>query len=417
MKLIQLSPILHFTALSSALTLPLNRRFPCEEETSHNAPLLATLGGSVFDVDVTVGADNQAFKLLVDTGSSDTYIMRDGFTCINATDNQIIAPEDCKYGPETYHVSSSYEQVPDQNFGIEYGAGLASGVMAYETITIADITVRTKLAFADRSNPMGDGVNNGLLGLGYPSLTSAHPGTSTPNDTYFYNRAVYNPVVNEMYEQGLIEEPYFSIALAHTARDSTEAFGGYISLGELPPVELASEFTTVPVEIMENIPINITSDKRQISYWAFTTPAVKYGPAEEEEDALVVDNTPFQLFIDTGNEFSILPTAVVDPVNTRFEPPAVYNDELKAYIVDCGAKPPVFGVVVGNQTFYHAPEDLIYNTGNGYCVSTLVPSEKNGRPGLVINILGVPFFKNLVAVFDFGNDEMRFARVSNGYFL
>ncbi|KAB8230264.1 hypothetical protein ETB97_007149 [Aspergillus alliaceus] len=417
MKLFHLSPILHFAALSSALTLPLNHRRRCEEEKSHDAPLLATLGGSVFDVDVTVGEDNQTFKLLVDTGSSDTYIMRDSFTCINATDNQIIAPEDCNYGPETYHISSSYEQVPNQTFGIEYGAGLASGVMAYETITIANVTVRTKLAFADRSNPMGDGVNNGLLGLGYPSLTSAHPGTFSPNSTFFYNRAVYSPVFNAMYEQGLVEEPYFSIALAHTSRDSTEAFGGYLSLGELPPVELTSEFSTVPVEIMDAVPTNFTSDKRQISYWAFTTPAVKYGPAEEEEDALVVDNTPFQLFIDTGNEFSILPTAVVDPVNAQFEPPAVYNDELKAYIVDCDAKPPVFGVVIGDQTFYHAPEDLIYNTGKGYCVSGLIPSEKNGRPGLVINILGVPFFKNVVAVFDFGKDEMRFAQVSKRYVL
>ncbi|KAE8353079.1 aspartic peptidase domain-containing protein [Aspergillus coremiiformis] len=412
MKLLHLAPILYSLPLSSARTLLLNRRPRSDIPNTHGTMLLATDGGKNFDIDVTVGADNQPFKLLVDTGSSDTYIMRDSFTCINATSNLVIPEENCNYGPETYTPSSSYEEIPGETFGVQYGAGRASGVMAYETITIANITVRAKLAIADTSEPMGDGVNNGLLGLGYPSLTSAHPGKTVPNDTYFFNRAVYSPVFNTMYEQGLVE-PYFSIALAHTTRNRTSTFGGYLGLGELPPVERKGEFTTVPVEIMNNIPANFTSNKRQRAYWAFTVKGVEYGTAAEaENDTLTTDDNPWQVFVDTGNDFSILPAAVVDPVNARFSPPAVWKEDLNIYVVDCDAQAPVFGVKIGDQTFYHAPEDLIYDMGHGICASALVASEKVGMVGnVVLNVLGVPFHKNVVGVFDFGKNEMRYAQV------
>ncbi|OGM45070.1 aspartic-type endopeptidase [Aspergillus bombycis] len=388
MKLLQLSSVLHFLALSSALTVPLNRRKRCDNALARTASLLATGGGHNFDVDVIVGANNQTFKLLVDTGSSDLYIMGDGFTCINATSKLTILQADCGYGPETYPPSSSYKQVPNEAFGIEYRAGRASGVMAYEDITIAGISVRAKLAIADVSEPMGrEGISNGLLGLGYPSLTSAHPGTPVPNDTYFYNRVVYSPVFNAMFEQGLVE-PYFTIALAHTARDSIATFGSYLTLGDLPPVEPKSDFTAVPVEIMTNVPAEFTSGRQQRAYWAFTIAGVNYGSSGEEEAALKTDHNPWQVFVDTGNDFSILPETVADPVNKQFSPPGIWNDKLKAYVVDCDAKAPEFGVTIGDH--------LIYEIGDRVCVSSLLPAEKEGMKYVVVYIFGAPFYKNVM---------------------
>ncbi|KAB8079271.1 aspartic peptidase domain-containing protein [Aspergillus leporis] len=417
MKLLHLS--LLFT-LSTALVLPLNRRPRSESTNTHTTSLLATKRGTVFDVDVAIGSNNQTFKLLVDTGSSDTYIVRENFSCLSRTTNMPLPEASCNYGPKTYKDSPTYQEVPDETFGVQYGDGIASGVMAYETITLADVTVRTKLGIADTSTPMGDGVNSGVLGLGYPCLTSAHPGEHTPNDTYFFNRAVYAPVFNTMFEQGKVE-PYFSVALAHTPLNRTEnGFGGYLTLGDLPPVERKGEFVAVPVEVMHNVPTNFTAGRRDRSYWAMTISAVKFGDAElfndkneygkEAEAAFTTHSTAFQAFVDTGNDFSYLPAAIVDPVNARFEPPAVYNEKLGLSVVDCAAKAPVFGIELGGQTFYHQGEDLIYNTGKGYCVSGLVSSESVAMGNIVLNILGVPFLKNVVAVFDFARHEMRFAR-------
>ncbi|KAJ5674923.1 uncharacterized protein N7477_004857 [Penicillium maclennaniae] len=393
------------------LTLPLTFH-PASRNT---ASLLSAQYGTTFNVDVNVG--NQTFKLLVDTGSSDTYVVRNGFACINETTNLEIAEADCGYAPQTYNPSSTYRVIPDQTFGVKYGNGIACGAMAYEDVSLAGITVPAQaVGIADHSTPMGDGINSGVLGLAYPSITSAHPWNHTDNSTFWFDRKVYSPLFNTMYERGLVAEPFFSIALAHTPRNiSTLTFGGYLTLGDLPPVAYDSKFSTVPVEILDTIPPMFTSGKRTRSYWAILVSGVTFGskPRGDHTSTAETMNTydvAFQAFTDTGNEFSYLPAAVVDPINALFDPPAIYNHALGVSVVDCDAQAPIFGVNIGGQTFYHDGQDLIYQTGDGYCVSSLVASETVAYEDIVLNILGVPFLKNVVSVHDFGRNEMRFAQ-------
>lgn len=55
--------------------------------------------------------------------------------------------------------------------------------MAYEKVSIGNITTaHRKIGVANISNPMGDGVNNGLLGLAYSSLSSALPAKHSSNE-------------------------------------------------------------------------------------------------------------------------------------------------------------------------------------------------------------------------------------------
>lgn len=59
--------------------------------------------------------------------------------------------------------------------------------MAYEDVTMDNITVKgQKVGIANVSDPMGHGVNSGLVGLAYPLLTSAHPG-NVPDTSMFLN--------------------------------------------------------------------------------------------------------------------------------------------------------------------------------------------------------------------------------------
>ena len=76
-------------------------------------------------------------------------------------------------------------------------------------------------------------------------------------------------------------------------------------------------------------------------------------------------------------------------------------------MVDCNAIPPTFGVAIGGQTFYHNRQDVILPYGNNVCLSTIgavVPTA-----AIWLAFLGDAFLKNIVAVFDFGKNEMRFA--------
>lgn len=399
---------------ASQFTFPLTL-YAGSRTTSNTASLLSTQYGTTLNVDVTFA--NQTFKLLVDTGSSDTYVVRNDFVCIDQTTNLEIAQADCQHASEAYNQSSTYHLIPNKTFGVQYGNGIASGVMAYEDVTLAGITVPGQaVGIADHSTPMGDGINTGVLGLAYPSLTSAHPGNYTDNTTFWFDRECYSPLLNTMYERGFIAEPYFSIALAHTPRDlSTPTFGGYLTLGDLPPVSYNPKFASVPVDILKNIPPSFTSGKRTRSYWAFMVSAVTFGSTSQVDlttttTSMTTNSMEFQVFTDTGNEFSFLPAAVVDPINASFDPPAVYNDTLRAAVVNCNAQPPTFGVQIGDQTFYHEGRDLIYETDYGYCVSSLVASEHVAFEGIKLNILGVSFLKNVVSVYDFGKNELRFAQ-------
>lgn len=257
--------LLTLASTTLATTLPLTRRTPA---SSTVFPLKATKYGTIFDVPVTVG--NQTFQLLVDTGSSDTYVVKTGFTCIDDT-NSTTPQAECLYSNHTYNpdYSDTYRRVEDQYFDIEYGAGIASGGLAYETVTLGSLTVeKQKVGIADRTNPMGDGVNSGLLGLSYPSITSTHPGnaSSSDNSTYFFDRKVYNPLLYSMSQQGVLKESYYSLALASTSQNVSTMFGGYLSLGELLPVKHSARWTIVPVENYQAIPLEFTSGYRTRSW-------------------------------------------------------------------------------------------------------------------------------------------------------
>lgn len=405
------------TALASNTPKPvhlsLNRRDKSGALSTLNGttPITATSFGSVFDTNVTFG--DQAFQLFIDTGSSDTWVVKKDFTCVNRTSGLDLPQESCLYGPESYDPSksASYEEIPDEIFGIQYGDGIASGTMAYENISLAGLTVRQKVGIANVSTPMGDGLISGLLGIGYPALTSAHPGPSQDNETFWYNRLPYDPLLFTMANQGLID-PYYSLAIARTAQNATTGFGGYLTIGGLAPVNHSAEWATVPVEIHKTIPVSFTSGKSVISYWTTTIDGLQYGPAssaETDHSNLTTDNTRTQVFFDNGNYFSFFPDKVLAPINALFDPPAVWNDELTVYVVQCDAVAPTFGVTLANQTFFHDGRDLVYQTEEGICISNLVPAETVGIDGITLNILGAGFFKNVLGVFDFGKNEMRFA--------
>ncbi|KAJ5102762.1 hypothetical protein N7532_003291 [Penicillium argentinense] len=373
--------------------------------SSFTANLTATGYGTVFDVPITIG--DQTFDLLVDTGSSDTYVMKTGYTCINSLDNMIIPEEGCRYSNKTYTISETHRSISDEIFGIKYGDGIASGEMAYENVSLGGISVGDqKVGIVNVSNPMGDGVNSGLLGLAYPSITSAHPANHTSNQTYWYERLPYDPVLFTMHKEGFIE-PYFSLALAHTPQNEPTSFGGYLTLGGLPPVAHSEGFSSVPVEILEDLPVAFTSGEKVRSYWATTVSGASYGSSAGN---MAANETSFQAFVDSGNYMQYLPAAIVEPVNAMFSPPAIYNNKTQAYVVECDALAPEFGLKIGNQTFFHNGEDLIYRISNETCVSSLASSESISIEGLTLNIIGVPFLKNVIAVFDFGNNEMRFSK-------
>jgi hypothetical protein len=99
--------------------------------------LSTALGGAEYIVDIRFG--DRDVKAILDTGSSDTWLVQDGFTCTDAQGNPVDASS-CAFGP-TYDGGFA-EQIPDENFMVGYGNGeFVTGNMGFQDVTIGGITV------------------------------------------------------------------------------------------------------------------------------------------------------------------------------------------------------------------------------------------------------------------------------------
>ncbi|CAJ0542541.1 Ff.00g001300.m01.CDS01 [Fusarium sp. VM40] len=402
----------------SSSSFPLRHR---ASEQSNPAPLRATEYGTIYDVEVQFG--NQSFFLLVDTGSSDTWVLETGYQCINSSNNLMQPQANCQYA-SSYNLSSSFQVKDNQTFGVKYGTGIAMGMVGYEDLTMGGIKVANQtVGIVNSTNDIGDGLRSGLLGLAYPQLTSAHPGLNYPNDSLIIDRDIYDPFLQTMHKQGLVE-PWFSLALERLPANTSTGDGGYMGLGKLPPVHHSDEWTTVPVEISKSIPKALyKNEKPVLTWWTLTLDAVTWGPANASSKAsssstllttnTTTNSTAFQAVVDSGNPNNVFPVELAEKINAAFDPPAVYNKAMDLFVVDCDAKAPALGVVIGGKTFWHDQRDLIVWAKDGVCASS-VGATKTAL-GIDVHFLGDTFLKNVVSVFDFGKNEMRFAaRVDEG---
>ncbi|TPX09845.1 uncharacterized protein E0L32_008867 [Thyridium curvatum] len=392
--------------VGSSNVLPIRRRQLQSRAGSSVIPLKAADFGTIFDVEVSFG--DQKFLLIPDTGSSDIWVVGTGFECFDS--NQTVLPQSsCRFA-NTYNKSATFHEIHNETFGAGYGTGIALGLLGYEDIALGGVTVRQQtVGVVNMTTDTGDTINSGILGLGYPILTSAHAVGALDITNPLANRTNYDPLLYSMHKQGLIE-PWFSIALNRLPRNTTIGDGGYLGLGELPPVPHSDIVVTAPVEVTEAIPIALTNGVRQITEWTLAVDSVLWGGASNSSPA--ANSTRFQAVVDTGSPFNYLPPEIVDPIHALFSPPATMDAATGVAPTPCDAKVPKLGVTIRGQTFWHLDQDLILQTPDGSCISALKYTAQGYGSGL--NFLGDPFLKNVVSVFDFGKDEMRFMARQDG---
>ena len=345
---------------------------------------------------------------MVDTGSSDTWLAKKDYVCSKGVGL-------CALGTP-YTPSSTFTNVEDENFQYSYTDGeYLFGSYGKDHVTVADITVKDQqIAVVQSINWNGDGVSSGVLGLGFPGNTHAYSGTSAVNDVPS-NKKEYSPFFTSAYTEGSLN-PMFSLAL------SREADGGMIALGGLPPVQFVPYFASAPFQLISatssSSSVSSTNGKPDYTFYAITTNGFEYQSAQSNWDVSnwltyfgnPNDASKVQVVIDSGTTVNYLPQNIADRVNKLYKPAATFNSQLGYYTVDCDAKAPEFGVRIGQETFYINSEDMIIQvkkasgTAKALCITAISATGTGGN-----SILGHAFLKNVLAVFDIGASQMRFA--------
>ena len=367
------------------------------------APLNSELDGQEFITSIDFGGET--FQVVVDTGSSDTWLVETGFQCVDQYSNATEPEDYCMFG-STYDVSETFRAISDENFNITYGDGeFLTGIFGLETVTLAGITVDgQQVAIVKSAAWDGDGISSGLLGLAFPSLTSAYADTD-PNADSDSNQIEYNPIFTNMYQEGDVP-PLFSFAIERGD------FGGYLALGGLPPVSFDPVFTSCPMQIISMQNVVGSGMQGEYSFYTITIGGLVYNGSQSTNfsrgrwpSPLKAPAKPrqFQVIIDSGTTLIYLPTGIANAINALFVPPGVFNDYQAAYSVDCDAVVPSLGIRIADETFYINPVDMILPVGDGTCITGV----DDGGQGPYI--LGDVFLKNVIAVFDVGASQMRFA--------
>ncbi|KUI59401.1 hypothetical protein VP1G_06608 [Cytospora mali] len=289
---------------------------------------------------------DQRLLLDLDTGSSDTWAFYAGTNCTNAF-GEVVESRFCKFGPR-YGGNFTHGAIAHEHLYVEYGDGeTVEGPLGYMDLTVGGFRVRNQtVGLANETVWQGNNISSGVLGLAYPALTNAFYGPKGREDPYYAMQ--YSPVFSTMVDQGLVDD-FFSVAIN---RPTENASAGAVGFGGVP-------------EGLEGVDY------------------------------------------DTTGQADIIVVVLAQAINNMFYPPAVYSFMNGGFLTTCDAVTPRVAVVIDDTPFYLNPEDLLFRSIPDEVTGLCMTAFNDGATGPFI--LGDVFLKNVLAVFDIGQNVLQFA--------
>ncbi|KAJ6525127.1 acid protease [Mycena capillaripes] len=364
--------------------------------------------GTAFDEEylTSVNIGGQHFSLIVDTGSSDTWIVQKGFNCFDLDGNPV-SPDTCAFGTAGFDTKASktFQLLPNVSINITYGDGeFLSGPVGFDTVTIGNLSVvHQEIGVPNLTSWEGDGINTGLIGLAFPDLTHVYNSTD-PTKASGANQLPYSPLFLSAVSQHKVQHPFFSVALDRGTFDQQENDPvdpklGFLSFGGIAPVPIVNTTVTVPIQGYSVTP-RIPSNGPRSEFFYYTVDVEAYTFPGSNRVVTKNNNT----ILDTGTTLNLVPTDVAAAYNAKFHPEAMLDEDFFGfYVVDCNATVPDFGVVIGGKTFSIDVRDQIIPAGtddNGDIIC--ITGTQDGGPDTAddIFILGDVFLHNVVSTFN-----------------
>ena len=354
----------------------------------------------------------QPFISYIDTGSADTFAVSRDFVCGGGK-----RQSECNFGRLYDTTTGNYTNITSQAFSVRYFPEMVSldGSMVLAPIAVGTLAVpQQQVALVEAATWVGDGVASGLLGLAYPAVTSSRDratGGPAPD---------YNPFFTSLVERGL--PAVFTLAIDRVPRGTPYwADAGMLALGGLVPARYyEGRFTSVEIEAPQS-----QDDSSLRSFYA-TTVEVIYGSTsslayltnptnltDPTADSPRTVSEPFQIIVDSGTAANFVPTDAAMDINSLFDPPAVFNETLNYYTVDCDATAPYVAFRIGDAEMPLDARDMIVRSLNGLpgydevCFSSIADG---GDATEGMQIIGSTWQRSYVVAYDQGESMLHFAK-------
>uniref|UniRef100_A0A8C8A6R3 pepsin A n=1 Tax=Otus sunia TaxID=257818 RepID=A0A8C8A6R3_9STRI len=319
-------------------------------------PLQNYMDVSMYFGTISIGSPAQEFTVIFDTGSSNLWVPSVYCSSPACTNHNRFNPAD----------SSTYVGTND-SVEIAYGTGSMTGILGYDTVTVANIEVLNQIFGLAETEP-GDFFYympfDGILGLAFPSIASSGA----------------TPVFDNMMKEGLVAQDLFSVYLSGNGES-----GSFVLFGGID-----SSYTTNGISW---IPLSAET------YWQITMDSVSIG------GQVVACSAGCQAIVDTGTSLLAVPNSALNNLLSAFG--ASSNGQ-----VSCEAVSSLPDVVfyLNGQGFPVPPSAYVLQS-NGYCSLAFqgmnIPTESGE-----LWILGDVFIREYYVIFNRANNMVGLSPLS-----
>ncbi|SPP79960.1 procardosin-B-like [Drosophila guanche] len=304
-----------------------------------------------------VSIGGQSFGVLFDTASANLWVP--SVKCTQQVCRQ----------HQRYNSSRSKTYVANGSaFEIQYAtreeAVILQGFLSTDKLKIAGLSIQNQ-TFAEITS-MPESVFNrsnfdGIFGLGFRSISIGD----------------VNPPLFNLYEQGLIDEPLFSLILNRNASEPSN--GGKLLLGGSDPTLYSGCLTYVPLS--------------NVGYWQITLASISLDSQSE-----LCANC--EAIIDAGTSLIVVPSATLATINRRFGITAADKRD-GVYTISCDkvSSLPDLTFNIGRRDFSLPASSYILNY-SGTCVSGFISLPDGGNDLANLWVLGDVFLGPFYIEFD-----------------
>lgn len=398
------------TASQNVVEFNLNKGFPgvrvgvphgISRRETHAGSLLNNITGGAYYIDAMVGTPGQRVSMILDTGSSDAWVVSPGADLCTSRRLQEYYQQTC-YGTYDPKESSTYELVARGGFDILYlDGGGATGDFISDDFTIAGTTVKSlQIGYAKRTSR-----GTGILGIGFNSSVSADE--------------PYPNIIDELQNQGKITTKAYSLYLNDRRTDT-----GSILFGGIDKQKFIGPLHVLPILKPDNTKVPRSFEVE------FTSMIVDSPSGPLTINAPSTDNgSPFPAVLDSGSTLSYIPDEMAQKIYKKLG--VVTDNQLTGLaLIDCAF---LESNLTMNFTFTSATIsvpawELVLDLLDGYehlipqnlpftdvCIFGLQSTgtfEQDGVKNIDFALLGETFLRSAYVVYDLTHHEIGMAQAN-----